>query len=112
MFEVGRIAMKKRIVCLVLGLVMMFSQTMSVFATTEQQLKQQKSQAQSQLNATNDEIDELSRCRERGGVPFQHHFIGVPGNGCVFQNRENSLLHGVSLPFIRRTGIRPFRRIP
>ena len=53
--------MKKRIVCLVLGLVMMFSQTMSVFATTEQQLKQQKSQAQSQLNATNDEIDELSR---------------------------------------------------
>lgn len=61
MFEVGRIAMKKRIVCLVLGLVMMFSQTMSVFATTEQQLKQQKSQAQSQLNATNDEIDELSR---------------------------------------------------
>ena len=61
MFEVGRIAMKKRIVCLVLGLVMMFSQTMSVFATTEQQLKQQKSQTQSQLNATNDEIDELSR---------------------------------------------------
>ena len=61
MFEVGRIAMKKRIVCLVLGLVMMFSQTMSVFATTEQQLKQQKSQAQSQLNATNDEIDNLSR---------------------------------------------------
>ena len=53
--------MKKRIVCLVLGLVMMFSQTMSVFATTEQQLKQQKSQAQSQLNATNDEIDNLSR---------------------------------------------------
>ncbi|MDY2594437.1 MAG: NlpC/P60 family protein, partial [Oliverpabstia sp.] len=46
---------------LVLGLVMMFSQTMSVFATTEQQLKQQKSQAQSQLNATNDEIDNLSR---------------------------------------------------
>ena len=61
MFEVGRSAMKKRIVCLVLGLVMMFSQTMSVFATTEQQLKQQKSQAQSQLNATNDEIDNLSR---------------------------------------------------
>ena len=52
--------MKKRIVCLILGLTMILSQTFTVFATTEQQLKQQKSQAESRLNATNDTIDDLS----------------------------------------------------
>ncbi len=52
--------MKKRIVCLVLGLTMMLSQTFTVFATTEQQLKQEKSQAESRLSETNDAIDALS----------------------------------------------------
>ena len=52
--------MKKRIVCLVLGLTMMLSQTFTVSATTEQQLKQEKSQAESRLSETNDAIDALS----------------------------------------------------
>ena len=52
--------MKKKIVCFVLGLVMMLSQTMTVFATSEAQLKQEKSQAENRLNDTNNKIDELS----------------------------------------------------
>ena len=52
--------MKKRIVCLVLGLTMMLSQTFTVSATTEQQLKQEKSQVESRLSETNDAIDALS----------------------------------------------------
>ena len=51
--------MKKRIVCFVLGLVMMLSSTMTVFAKTEAQLKQEKSQAENQLSNTNDKIDSV-----------------------------------------------------
>ena len=52
--------MKKRVVCAVLGLVMMLSQTFTVLAKTEEQLQQEKSQAQSQLSETNAVINSLS----------------------------------------------------
>ncbi|MCI5700378.1 MAG: NlpC/P60 family protein [Lachnospiraceae bacterium] len=52
--------MRKRIVCLFLGLVMMISETVTVLATTEADIKAQKSQAESQLNETNAVIDDLS----------------------------------------------------
>ncbi len=52
--------MKKRIICLVLGLMMMFSSSLTVLATTESQIRQQKAEAESQLDAANDKIDDLS----------------------------------------------------
>ncbi len=52
--------MRKKIVCVFLGLVMMLSQTMVVLATTEDQLRQEKNQAESQLSETNSVIDSLS----------------------------------------------------
>lgn len=52
--------MKKRIVCLLLGLVLTISQVVTVLATTEDELRQQKSQAESQLSETNAVIDDLS----------------------------------------------------
>lgn len=52
--------MKKRVVCAVLGMIMMLSQTFTVFAKTEAQLQQEKSQAQSQLSETNAVINSLS----------------------------------------------------
>lgn len=52
--------MRKKIVCLFLGLVMMLSQTMTVLATTEDQLRQEKNQAESQLSETNSVINSLS----------------------------------------------------
>lgn len=52
--------MKKRVVCLLLGLVMLFSETLTVMATTESEIKAEKAQAESQLSETNAVIDELS----------------------------------------------------
>ena len=40
---------------------MMLSQTMTVLATTEDQLRQEKNQAESQLSETNSVINSLSR---------------------------------------------------
>ena len=42
--------MKKRVVCAFLGLVMMVSQSFTVFADTESDIRQQKAQAESQLS--------------------------------------------------------------
>ena len=47
-------------VCLLLGLVLTISQVVTVLATTEDELRQQKSQAESQLSETNAVIDDLS----------------------------------------------------
>ena len=52
--------MKKRVVCAFLGLVMMVSQSFTVFADTESDIRQQKAQAESQLSQTNDTIASLS----------------------------------------------------
>lgn len=52
--------MKKRVLCLVLGIVMIMSQTMTSFATTTSQLQKQKKEAEKQLSDTNAEIDALS----------------------------------------------------
>lgn len=52
--------MKKKILCLTLGLILTFSQVMSVSASErKQQLKEQKAAAQSQLSAENSKIDNL-----------------------------------------------------
>lgn len=48
--------MKKRVVCAFLGLVMMVSQSFTVFADTESDIRQQKAQAESQLSQTNDTL--------------------------------------------------------
>lgn len=52
--------MRKRVVCLLLGLVMLFSETLTVMATTESEIKAEKAQAESQLSETNAVIDDLS----------------------------------------------------
>ena len=52
--------MKKRVVCLLLGLVMLCSETLTVMATTESEIRKEKAQAESQLSETNAVIDELS----------------------------------------------------
>ena len=52
--------MKKRIVCLVLGFVLLFSQSLTALATTKSEIKQKKAEAESQLNAANERIDDLS----------------------------------------------------
>lgn len=52
--------MKKRIICLMLGLVMLFSGSMTTLATTENQIRRKKAEAESQLNDANAKINELS----------------------------------------------------
>ena len=57
--------MKKRVVCAFLGLVMMVSQSFTVFADTESDIRQQKAQAESQLSQTNDTIASLSEQQQQ-----------------------------------------------
>ncbi len=52
--------MKKKVLCLILGLILTFSQVMSVSASQrKQELQQEKAAAQSQLSAENSKIDNL-----------------------------------------------------
>lgn len=52
--------MKKKVLCLTLGLILTFSQVMSVSASQrKQELQQEKAAAQSQLSAENSKIDNL-----------------------------------------------------
>ena len=52
--------MKKKILCLTLGLILTFSQVMSVSASgRKQQLQEEKAAAQSQLSAENSKINNL-----------------------------------------------------
>ncbi len=52
--------MKNRIVCCILGLILLASSSLQVMAATETQLKAEKKQAESQLNETNSKIGNLS----------------------------------------------------
>lgn len=52
--------MKKRIICLMLGVVMLFSGTMTTMATTESQIRRKKAEAESQLSEANARINALS----------------------------------------------------
>lgn len=52
--------MKKRIVCLVLGFVMLFSQSLTTLATTKSEIRQEKARAESQLDEAQDRIHSLS----------------------------------------------------
>ena len=52
--------MKKRIVCLVLGFVMLFSQSLTTLATTKSEITQEKARAESELDAANERISALS----------------------------------------------------
>lgn len=57
--------MKKRFLCLTLGMVMLFSQTLSVGATSrKEQLKEEKAATESKLASQESRIDELENAKE------------------------------------------------
>ena len=78
--------MKKRVVCAFLGLVMMVSQSFTVFADTESDIRQQKAQAESQLSQTNDTIASLSEQQQQ--IQSEIKDADCPGSVCDRQTAD------------------------